>query len=255
MKQNIALLTGRGGSISIKDKNVMKILDRPLMTYPYFAAKHARLIDDIYISTDGDKLKNVAKIHGIKIIHRPPELAMENSQHVDCIIHALKHLKQEGIKINILVVMLCNVATHEVGAIDAALSFLTENPEYDCCVTISQMEENHPAIAKKAIEVPIPLEKVFKNDLIYLRSFLENEHDVSREKMRACYFLTHSFWAMRVDNCFKDNGQPPWNFMGKKIAGLIMKNGVDVHDIEDTAYSECWLQMRGWTTIRNPFVT
>jgi len=251
--KNIALLTGRGGSMSIKDKNVMPVLGRPLMMYPYIAAQQAKYIDDIYLSTDGEKLKEIAESNGIKIINRPPELALETSQHVECIHHALNHLKERGIQVNILVVLLCNVATHDVGAIDAAIEFLSKNPEYDSCVAVTEMRENHPAIAKKTIANSTPLQKSFETPVHYLTPFLEDDAPLSRESMRPCYFLTHSFWALRVASLEKTDGQPPWDFMGKKIAGLKMEHGRDIHDFEDTAFVECWLQMRGWTPFDGPY--
>ena len=68
---NIALLTGRGGSVSLPNKNVVKILNRPIMSYPALMAKEAKTIDDVYISTDGEKLIEVAKEIGIKVIKDP----------------------------------------------------------------------------------------------------------------------------------------------------------------------------------------
>ena len=65
---NIALLTGRGGSVSLPDKNIIKVLNRPMMAYPALMAKQAKNIDDVYISTDGEKLISIANEMNIKII-------------------------------------------------------------------------------------------------------------------------------------------------------------------------------------------
>jgi CMP-N,N'-diacetyllegionaminic acid synthase len=252
-KKNIALLTGRGGSVSIRNKNVMPVLGRPLMLYPYLAAYHSKLIDDIYLSTDGEHLKEVANRHNIKVIERPPELAGPTSQHVDCIQHALGFFDSEGVDVNILVVLLCNVPTHDIGAIDRAICFLEEHTEFDSCVAVSEMQENHPEIAKKAISGPIPLIKSFENDVHYISPFQDGKLLTPRETMIPSFFLTHSFWALRVDNGLKRGGQPPWDFLGDRVAGLTMDQGRDIHDFEDSAFSECWLQMRGWSPVYTPF--
>lgn len=251
-KKNIALLTGRGGSVSIKDKNVMPILGRPLLAYPYLAAKYSELIDDIYLSTDGDKLKEVAAHYDVKVIDRPPELAQPTSQHVDCIRHALGYLEQQQVSVEILVVLLCNVATHEVGAIDRAVSFLTEHPEYDSCVSVSEMRENHPAIAKRSLSHAKPLNHSLDNQVHYIAPFQNSEVVDTREGMRSPFFLTHSFWAIRVSDGLPEDGQPPWLFMGQRVAGYVMDQGRDVHDHEDSAFCECWLQARGWSPFENP---
>ena len=250
--KNIALLTGRGGSVSIKDKNVMTILGRPLMIYPYLAAQNSELVQDIYLSTDGQRLKEVAAEYGIKVIDRPADLALPTSQHVDCIQHALKYLEEDGISVNILVVLLCNVATHDVGAIDKAVAFLIDNPEYDSCVSVSEMRENHPAISKRAVSRSDEISCSFENPVHYLAPFQNTEETVIREGMRPPYFLTHSFWALRVSDGLPQDGQAPWYFMGDRVAGLLMDHGRDIHDLEDTAFCECWLQMRGWSSSENP---
>ena len=91
---NIALLTGRGGSISLPDKNILPVLGRPMMAYPAIMAKEAKLIDDVYLSTDGESLKQVGREMGLKIIDRPAELALPTSQHRDAIEHALDRVLQ-----------------------------------------------------------------------------------------------------------------------------------------------------------------
>src|SRR5262245_45641053 len=116
---NIALLTGRGGAgSSFPGKNIYPILGRPLMLYPYLAAKRSRLIDDIYISTDGEEHNRVARDHGIKVIDRPPEFARPDSQHNECIDHALQVLRENRVPVETLTILMCNVGIQPEGKID-----------------------------------------------------------------------------------------------------------------------------------------
>jgi CMP-N,N'-diacetyllegionaminic acid synthase len=236
---NIALLTGRGGSISLPDKNVLPIMGRPMMAYPALMAKQARLIDDIYLSTDGEALKQVGRNLGIKVIDRPPELALPTSQHRDAIVHALDWLAKKGIQPEILVVLLCNVGTHKPGLIDRCVQALMDHPELDSVVTIDERNEYHPLRAKRM--GPDGL----------LQPFLKVEGKVStnRQDLEPCYFLDHTFWALRVATCFGKHtvGQPPWDFMGNRILGVPNKGAMDIHTREDMAYTEAWLRQAGWT--------
>jgi CMP-N,N'-diacetyllegionaminic acid synthase len=235
---NIALLTGRGGSVSLPDKNVLPVLGRPMMAYPALMAQEAKLIDDVYLSTDGEQLKSVGRELNLKIIDRPPELALPNSQHRDAITHALDTLKSDGIEPEIIVVLLCNVGTHRPGLIDQCVRLLMDNPELDSVVTVDERNEFHPLRAKKMTEGGL------------MEPFLEVEENVStnRQDLEPCYFLDHTFWALRVSSCFGayTKGQQPWDFMGDRILGVPNKGAIDIHTVEDLAYTEAWLREAGW---------
>ena len=237
---NIALLTGRGCSVSLPDKNVIKVLNRPMMTYPAIMAQQAKNIDDIYISTDGEKLISIAEDMGIKVILRPKELAKPDSQHKDAIIHALDWLNERSIFPEIIVVLLCNVGTHTPGVIDKCINILKNDPDIDSVVTIDERNEYHPLRAKRLGEDG------------FLSPFMDIDPDLkistNRQDLEKCFFLDHSLWALRVENCFKKGkkGQPPWDFLGDKIIGFPCKGAIDIHTMADVAYTEEWLKQNGW---------
>ena len=241
---NIALLTGRGGSVSLPDKNVLPVLGRPMMSYAAIMAQKAELIDDVYISTDGERLKQAGRELGIKIIDRPPELALPTSQHREAIEHALNHLAAQGIRPQILVVLLCNVGTHRPGLIDDCVRMLQDHPEIDSVVTVDERNEFHPLRAKRRSEA----------GLLDPFAAVQGKVSTNRQDLEPCYFLDHTLWALRVSTCFGKHtvGQPPWDFMGNRIYGLPNHGAVDIHTVEDMAYTEAWLRGQGWTETTVP---
>ena len=70
-----AILIGRGGSVGLPRKNILPILNRPLMSYPLLAAQNSNYVDEVYVSTESEEIMDVAKKLGSKIIDRPKELA------------------------------------------------------------------------------------------------------------------------------------------------------------------------------------
>ncbi|GAG51930.1 unnamed protein product, partial [marine sediment metagenome] len=70
----VAILMGRKDSKGFPGKNLQPVLGKPLAYYPMKAAKDCHDVDRIYLSTDDDKLMELAKGNGIEIIKRPPEL-------------------------------------------------------------------------------------------------------------------------------------------------------------------------------------
>ena len=64
----IALIPARGGSKSIKNKNIKLLNGKPLIFYTIKAAQKSKLIDRIIVSTDDKKIKKVHDkydFHGI----------------------------------------------------------------------------------------------------------------------------------------------------------------------------------------------
>ena len=241
---NIALLTARGGSVSLPDKNIISVLGRPMMSYAAIMAKQAKLIDDVYLSTDGENIKKIGRELGLKIIDRPAELALPNSQHRDAIEHALGCLAENDIYPEILVVLLCNVGTHKPALIDKCVQLLIDHPELDSVVTIDERNEFHPLRAKRLSQSGL------------LEPYLVTGGNIStnRQDLEPCYFLDHTFWALRISSCFGKHtkGQQPWDFMGNRILGVPNKGAIDIHTEEDIAYTEAWLKNQGWTDNDTP---
>lgn len=242
MKKNIALLCGRGGSVSIQDKNLYPVLGRPMMLYPLLAARESRHVDGIYLTTDSKRMQQVASDNGAKIIDRPAHLATATAQHVDTLIHALGHLAAEGISVKYLIVLMCNSATFPPGMIDACIEKLLADPNADSCVTGYVENDHHPYRVKR------------KNSAGYLDTWIDLENtfvSTNRQDLPPCYILDHAMWILDVEKCFPPRGQKPWTFMGRNILCHENPGSCDIHSMEDIAYTEKYLLDRGW----KPLVT
>ena len=92
----VALLTARGNN-TLKDKNLLKILDKPLIAYPCTESKKVKKISDYYVSSEDPKILNEANKYNFKIIKRPKNLSKPNSLHQDVLKHSIKFLEQKKI--------------------------------------------------------------------------------------------------------------------------------------------------------------
>ena len=57
----LGITLARGGSKGIKNKNIIKILDKPLIAYTIIEAKKSKLINNYIVSTDSPKIAKIAK--------------------------------------------------------------------------------------------------------------------------------------------------------------------------------------------------
>lgn len=94
---NIAILTARGGSKRIPNKNFREFNGKPMLAWPILAAQRAGIFDEIIISTDSDQIAAVAEEYGVKApFRRPAELADDHCPTAPVVLHALQWLQENG---------------------------------------------------------------------------------------------------------------------------------------------------------------
>lgn len=229
----VALLTGRGNN-TLKDKNVLPVLGKPLLYYPAKAAMSVASIKHFYVSSDDHKILEEASKIGYKKIVRPKELAQPDSQHIDVILHALKCLKEENVQVDILVVLLANAAIVKPEWIEQSINEILKNPTVSACVPVNIEMDAHPYRAKKL------------NNEGYLDTWFDfkgSNISTNRQDLPNNYVLCHNFWTLNIKKSVekRDEGQQPWQFMGNKIKPIVVEESFDVHTEEDIVKTEKWL--------------
>jgi len=148
----LGITLARGGSKSIKNKNITKILNKPLIYYTIKEAKKSKYLTDYIVSTDSKKIARVANLYGADTpFVRPKFLSKDNSTSVDSLIHAVKFMeKKNKIKYDYVVELMCTNPLKKSDDIDKIIKILVKkNP--DTCIAIHQIYDHHPARVKKII--------------------------------------------------------------------------------------------------------
>lgn len=93
--RTLALIGARGGSQGLKDKNVLDFHGRPLIAWSIAAALGAKSVSDVVVSTDSPRIREAALAAGARVpFLRPDELAENQSNINDAIVHALEWLAE-----------------------------------------------------------------------------------------------------------------------------------------------------------------
>ena len=70
--RTIAIIPARAGSKGIKNKNIHSINGKPLIQYTIDSmAKNSSCFDNIFITSDSEKILDIAKLNNITQIKRP----------------------------------------------------------------------------------------------------------------------------------------------------------------------------------------
>lgn len=245
-----ALMLGREGSTGFPGKNIYPVLGRPMMVYPLLAARHARSVDDIYVSTDSEKIKQVARDYGAEIINRPLELATKEALGEDAYAHGYRYIRDTLKKrVELMVLLFCNAPTVLAETIDEGIEVLRKDSTLDSAVTVSCYNMWSPIRARRIgpdglLHPFVPL-KVF-GDLTVLTCDRDSQGDV--------YFADVALSIVRphcLDNL--DHGILPQRWMGQRIYPLIQWGGVDVDYVWQVPGAEYWLRAHGFTGTTTPY--
>ena len=92
----IAIVTARKNSERVKNKNLKIINKKPLLQFSLTAVKKSKKIQFGFITSDCDKMINLALKNNMKVIKRPPNLARSNSTSEDTLEHAINYIIEKS---------------------------------------------------------------------------------------------------------------------------------------------------------------
>ncbi len=130
----LAIIPARGGSKGIPRKNIKLFAGAPLLAWSIQAAKDAKWVTRVIVSTDDEEIAQVARDWGAEVpFLRPAEMAEDSSPDLPLFLHALKWLKtHEGYEPEFLVQLRPTSPIRPVGLIDEAVAIMQANPQADC---------------------------------------------------------------------------------------------------------------------------
>jgi len=116
----VAIIPARGGSKGIPNKNIIHFCGRPLIAWSILQAKKTKKIDSVYVTSDSDKILQVAEKYGAVKIKRPAEISGDKATSESAIIHALSTVGLENIRT--VVMMQATSPLREPHDLDRAIS-------------------------------------------------------------------------------------------------------------------------------------
>ncbi len=108
MMKPICIIPARGGSKGVRGKNIRKLNGRPLISYAIEKAVKSKIFSEVIVSTENEKIANIAKKSGAKIpFLRPKYLATDNSDIGDTLYYTIKNLLEIGYDFDSVMLLDC----------------------------------------------------------------------------------------------------------------------------------------------------
>lgn len=212
----VGLIPARSGSQRIKNKNIQKLGEHPLIAYTIASAFCSKLFDEIVCVTDSIKYGNIAKKYGANFINkRPKNISSESSPDIDWVKWILKQYDNSG-NFDIFIILRPTSPFRTTKMIkEAYFKFLKENCDSLRAVEVSKFHPGKMWYKNKHLIKPV-LNFYFKG---------VPWHSNQTKVLPRVYIQNASLEISWVKNIKKTN-----SISGKKIIPFLTK-GMDGHDI------------------------
>lgn len=149
-KSVLAIIPARGGSKGLPGKNIKELCGKPLISWTIEQALKSKYVDNVFVSTDSEKIAKIAKECGANVpFLRPDELAADDSLTSDAILHVLEQLSMKGESYDYFALLEPTSPLRKSDDIDDAISMIVQNTDADSLVSVGEVHMEHPMIVKK----------------------------------------------------------------------------------------------------------
>ena len=226
----LALIGARSNSKSIKNKNIKRFLNKPLIYRIINTAKKSKLINRIIVSTDSTKYAKICNKYGAETpFLRPKKISSDKSIESEFIVHALKWLKKnENYVPDIIVRLMTTSPLQNKKEIEGSIKILINDKKADSVFVVSECKQ-HPEKALKIVGKKKNLKIVS-----YIGNSINKAGPSLRQSFSKAYFRSNVF-TFRYSNLNKYK-----NIWGNIIRPLIINNNdsVDIDNQVDFDFAE-----------------
>jgi NAD(P)-dependent dehydrogenase (short-subunit alcohol dehydrogenase family)/CMP-N-acetylneuraminic acid synthetase len=204
----LAVIPARGGSKSIKDKNIRYFAGKPLIAHTIEAAAKSNLITRTIVSTDSEKIAEVARRYNADIpFLRPKNIAEDTTPMYKVLQHAIQQVeKEEHIKVDIVVLLDCTAPFRITNDIDICIKKI-QAEDANTVMTLSSADRN-PYFNMVEYDKQGKYVKVIKPT---------SPPITRRQDAPEVYNITSSVYASRRDFLFEQN-----RIIGEKTMGVVI---------------------------------
>ena len=138
--KTLGVITARGGSKGIPGKNLKPLAGKPLLAYTIEAARTAKVLDRLIVSTDDQAIAMAAETLGCEVpFIRPAELAQDETPHLPVMQHAVEILAaRDEFRPDVVVILQPTSPLRRAEDIESAIRLLQQH-EVDSVVSVSKV--------------------------------------------------------------------------------------------------------------------
>jgi CMP-N,N'-diacetyllegionaminic acid synthase len=147
----LCIIPARGGSKGLPNKNILPLHGKPTIAWTIEKALESKSITDVVVSTDSEKIAEVALAFGAQVpFFRPKEISTDTASSISVIEHSIEFMYKEfGKKYEYVLLAEPTSPLRFENDFDSAIEKLVLNREkFDSLVTVGPVR-THPSIMKR----------------------------------------------------------------------------------------------------------
>ncbi|MCP1188537.1 acylneuraminate cytidylyltransferase family protein [Priestia flexa] len=221
-KRFLAVIPARGGSKGIPNKNIIDVNGKPLIQYTIDEAKQSKYIDRVVVSTDSEKIAEVAVTGGADVpFLRPDYLASDEAKTIDALVHVVNTIHSSSDVYDYIVLLQPTQPLRKHWHIDEAIETILEKKSTSL-ISVSPVKEH-----------PILMRTIDENG--GLKSLLNLSSTVRRQDFPTFYKVNGAIYINKIDSNFSVDTS-----LNDNLTPYIMgvEYDLDIDDFEDLKQAE-----------------
>lgn len=221
-KRVLAIVPARKGSKRLENKNILPLMDKPLIGWTLEAANQSKYIDNVFVSTDSQVISDIALTYKVQCpFLRPEALASDTASTNDVVTHVVEYLESINDFYDYIILLQPTSPLRTTQDIDNALEKIHLN-NMDTLVSMSLCAHS-----------PLLINSLNENKS--LDGFLKAENNLRAQDMPDYYRINGSVYIFKR----KYVGNIAGIYNKKGIAFISSPgNDVDIDTNEDFEYAE-----------------
>lgn len=225
-KKILAIIPCRSGSEGVKNKNIKKIFNKPLIYYSIKFAQNCKFIDKIILSTDSKKYKSISENYGLKVpFLRPKNISKKYSLDYHYITHVIQKIKKEDYYPDYIIILRPTSPLRKIKELKSCLNKLEKNKNFDSLRSITKIDKS--LYKTWYYENQKKIKPILKND-----TNLKEPYDAPRQLLKSFYVHNGTY------DIYKVNSGKKKFIQNKNIYGYEMKNYIDIDNLNDFKFNK-----------------
>jgi CMP-N-acetylneuraminic acid synthetase len=214
-KKIFGIITARKNSKGVKNKNIYKIKNKPLIEFTLAEAKKSKLLTKLILSTDDERIIKLSNKFALdKIIKRKKSLSTSNSSSIDVIIDVLKKIQET--KPDYIMLLQPTSPLRKSSDIDNAIRSIVNNKKFHSLVSVTKIEN-------------YDLYKSHKIKKDFLTPLFPSKVHLPRQKLESLYKSNGSIYISKTETILKKK-----TFFYKTLPYIMSaKSSLDIDTIKD----------------------
>ena len=222
----LSIIPARSGSKGLPKKNIIQLMDKPLIAWTIEASLNSSYISNTLVSSDSDEILNISKKFGSNVLKRPNFIAKDDSSAESVVRHVLEALEEKRNLYDYIIYLQPTSPLRNEFHIDDAIKLLFKK-KTDSVISVHKVNNKY-------------LKLLTKNYDGYIKGISENIFfSKNRQILPKAYMPNGAIYICKINSFFKYNG-----FLTKTTIPYLMpkKLSIDIDNKDDLGKVERYLK-------------